>query len=365
MAGSYLVVETTNKCSLACVHCSVSEAGHPHHQQVGYIDPGLVTGLFDDLVEVGAWFDALILFWLGEPLIHPYFREMYQAAIRANHVRPVFGQIELHSNATHLDLRNARVLLNQAPVRQVLHFSLDAASRETYRVIKGMDRFEKVEANIARFIAEKGRLGARWPRPVFQYIVSDKNRDEAERFRDRWLAACRRAGLEARSAAQNVPPGEDAIVFFRQLDCPTPAEQAHQNGVFRDLMDELGLPVARQEKAPEVVEAANPGACSGYWKSPVVGWNGEVTACTRDNLLENSLGNLADHRFSDLWWGPAMAGKREQVAVGDYRSSALCQTCFIPRSSNYTDVTPGEIATHASWEQGHHGPPTASDSDAA
>ncbi len=361
MAGSYLVVETTNKCSLACVHCSVSDEGHPHHQQVGYIDPDLVTGLFEDLVEVGAWFDTLILFWLGEPLIHPYFREMYQAAIRANSTRPVFGKVELHSNATHLDLGHARVLLNAASVRQVLHFSLDAASRETYRVIKGMDRFEKVEANVARFIAEKGRLQAPWPRPVFQFIVSDTNRHEAERFRDRWLAACHRAGFPARTAAQNVPEGNDPVVFFRQLDCPTAAEQTRQNGVFRELMSELGLEVARQEKAPEIVEEANLSACSGFWKSPVVGWNGEVTICTRDNLLENSLGNLANHRFSELWWGRAMAGRRERVGVGDYQGLKPCSTCFIPRSSNYTDIDPDEIAVHRAWEAGQDGPSPRSD----
>jgi hypothetical protein len=353
MAGSYLVVETTNKCSLACVHCSVSEVGHPHHQAVGYIDPDLVTGLFEDLVRVGAWFDTLILFWLGEPLIHPYFREMYQAAIRANQGQPVFGKIELHSNATHLDLRNARVLLNQAPVRQVMHFSLDAAGRETYLLIKGKDRFDRVEANVARFIAEKGRLGARWPRPVFQFIVSDKNRHQAERFRDRWLASCRRAGLPARAAAQNVPDGEDAIVFFRQLDCPTAQEQARQNGVFRELMAELGLSVNRQEKAPETVEAANLTPCSGFWKSPVIAWNGEVTVCTRDNLLMNSLGNLADHNFSDLWWGRDLAQRRQRVSQGDYSGMTLCQTCFIPRSSNYTDVRASEIAAHRTWEQTH------------
>ena len=267
--------------------------------------------------------------------------------------RPVFGQVELHTNATHLDLKNARVLLNQAAVRQVVHFSLDAASRETYLDIKGMDRFARVEANVARFIAEKGRLGARWPRPVFQFIVSDKNRHEAERFRDRWQAACRRAGLPASAAAQNVPQGEDAVVFFRQLDCPTADEQARQNRVFRELMAELGLAVGRPEKTPEVVQADNPASCSGFWKSPVVGWNGEVTACTRDNLLENSLGNLARHRFSELWWGSEMAGRRERVATGDYSGLHACDTCFIPRSSNYTDVRPDEIAAQAAWEQGH------------
>jgi len=361
MAGSYLVVETTNKCSLACVHCSVSEAGHEHHQEVGTIDPELVTGLFDDLVEVGAFFDTLVLFWLGEPLIHPWFREMYQAAIRVNHARPVFGKIELHTNATHLDDRNTRVLLNAASVRQVVHFSLDAAVRETYHRIKGKDRFARVEANVARFIAEKGRLGAAWPRPVFQYIVSDVNAAEAEAFRDRWTAVCARAGLPAQVAAQDVPDGEDPVVFFRQLDCPTTEEQARQNQVFREVAERLGLVVRRPEKAPTQLEADNAHACSGFWKSPVVGWNGEVTACTRDNLLENSLGNLRQRRFSELWWGPAMVRRRQRVAGGDYAGLPPCSTCFIPRSSNYTDVTAEEIERHAAFDRQRLGPRPTSD----
>ena len=40
-------------------------------------------GLFEDLAQSGGGFDTLILFWLGEPLIHPHFGRIWRAAMRA------------------------------------------------------------------------------------------------------------------------------------------------------------------------------------------------------------------------------------------------------------------------------------------
>ena len=170
LPGSYLVLELTNRCSLACVHCSVSEAGHAHHTTLGMLDPHLALALFDDLAAVGARFDTLILFWLGEPLLHPHFPAIYQAALRVSARAQVFGQVEVHTNGTHLNAARARVALNAGDVRQVWHFSLDAARRDTYRLIKGVDLFERVESQVESFVAEKGRLGAPWPRVVFQFL---------------------------------------------------------------------------------------------------------------------------------------------------------------------------------------------------
>ena len=350
LPGSYLVVETTNKCSLACTHCSIAEAGHPHHRRAGFIDPQLVLDLLDDLVRVRARFDTLILFWLGEPLIHPHMPAIYQAALRANAAHRIFGKIELHTNATHLSPAQVRVALNRAAVPQVWHFSLDAARRETYRRIKGRDRFAAVEANVARFIAEKARLGARWPRPVFQFIVSGQNASEVPAFRRRWEACCRRAGLPVTAAAQDVPGGEEAVVYFRQLDCPSPEQQARENAVFREAMRREGLPLPREDKAPLALRAENLSPCGCWWKSPVVSWDGDVTVCTRDNLHVNRLGNLADAPFSALWWGPQAAAQRAAVGRGDYADLPLCRSCFIPRSSNYTGVSAAERETQRAWE---------------
>ena len=351
LPGSYLVVELTNRCSLACVHCSVSEAGHPHHDNTGYIDPGLVDGLLHDLGEVGARFDTLILFWLGEPLIHPHFSHIWRSAVRAAVRHQTFGQIEVHTNGTHLDKRRVRSVLNAADLRQVWHFSLDAITQETYLEIKGKDRFEQVQRNVANFVQRRAQLGAPWPRPVFQFIVGSNNVEEVGAFREHWEGICRAAGTPVRAAAGHVPPGDDAVVFFRQLDCPTPQLQEQENAVFRAAMAEQGLLIPAQAEAGVQVRADNTAACSGFWKSPVVGWQGDVTTCTRDNHLDNSLGNLKDARFSSLWWGAQMRERRARVASGDYTGLAPCATCFIPRSMNYTGLDPEDVQRQADWEE--------------
>ncbi len=358
LPGSYLVLELTNRCSLACVHCSVSEgSAHPHHARSGYLDPRIALDLFDDLEALGARFDTLILFWLGEPLLHPHFGEIWRAALRTAARSGCFRRVEVHTNGTHLDARKIRTALNSADIDQPWHFSLDAVDRDTYHRVKGLDRLDKVTANIDAFLDAKAATGARWPRPVFQFIVGSNNVAQARAFRDRWERACRRRGLAVRAAAGHVPGGDDAVVFFRQLDCPTAAEQERQNAVFRAEMAAQGLSLPdASARGVDVRPVGAPGAataCSGFWKSPVVGWQGDLTVCTRDNLLDNAVGNLGQTRFRDLWWGPGMAGRRMAVAEGDYAALPLCQRCFIPKSLNYSELSRDDIAAQAAWDTAH------------
>lgn len=344
LPGSYLVLETTNRCSVACVHCSVSEADHPHHDRTGFVAVPLVRKLMADLAAARARFDVFIPFWLGEPLLHPDFSAIYQEALRAAGEHGVFGAVEVHTNATHLNADRVRLALNQSPVPQTWHLTLDADTPATWRAIKGRAAFDDVVAQVEHLVREKARLGAVWPRLVFQFIVSDRNAAEAAAFRDRWTACCRAVGLPVRAAAQHVPPGTDAVVYFRQLDAPTPDEQARQNAVFRRTMQELGLALPRPDRTPEALGATNTAVCGCFWKSPVIGWDGTLTVCTRDNRLENALGNVNDAPFDALWSGATAQGWRRQVARGDYAGLAPCASCFIPQSANYSGVTAAEIA---------------------
>lgn len=347
LPGSYLVVELTNRCSLACVHCSVSEAGHAHHQSTGYLDPALFDLLVDDLEQVGGGFDALILFWLGEPLLHPHFTRIWRRALRSAARHGTFGKVEVHSNATHLTPARAQALLNEGAVPQVLHLSLDAATQPTYLRVKGIDRFEKVDANVHGFLRRMAERGARRPRPVLQFIVGSNNVDDARPFLETWTSRCEALGLPVRAAAGHVPPGDEVVVFFRQLDCPTPELQMRENALFRATMEDLGLALPPAAVKGQAVVAENLQPCSGFWKSPVVSWEGELTTCTRDNLLQNKVGDLREAPFSTLWWGPELGRRRERVACGDYGGETLCQTCFIPRSLNHAEITADEIR---SWE---------------
>lgn len=344
--GSYLVLETTNRCSLACVHCTVSEVGHPHHARTGMLPVSLAEKLVRDLVAVRARFDVLIPFWLGEPLIHPEFGALYALGLRAAVEHRTFGRVEVHTNATHLTEDRVRVALNAAPVPQTWHLTLDADTRETYRRIKGRDQFDVVVAQVDAFLAARARIGARWPRPVLQYILCDRNAEEAPAFRARWEGVMRRYGIPFVTAAQEVPPGDAAVLFFRQLDAPTPEEQVKQNRVYRDVLTRMGVPLPREGRSTLEVPARNAAVCGCFWKSPVVGWDGRVTTCTRDNRLQNALGSLYEASFADLWWGERMRGHRDRVARADYRGLEPCGSCFIPRSANYSGITPAELAAY-------------------
>jgi len=365
MPGSYLVLETTGTCNLDCVHCdrsSIPEVGCDEHAHGGpFLDLAMARGFMRDLGAFGARFDTLILFWLGDPLLHPHFAQLYPMLIRENEQHRVFNKIELHTNAVALSAQLARVALNQAETPQVWHLTMDAAHRHTYRGIKGRDHFHAVERNVERLIALKGQLGAPWPRIVLQFIVSDRNADEVELFRARWSRVLTRAGLRVTTAAGHVPWGEgdDAVIFLRQLDCPTPDEQSRQNRVFRTVAAGLDLDLPGGDAAPEQVVAHNPTPCSGFWKSPVVRWNGDVTVCTRDAGLALSLGNLRRTPFSELWWGPEAEDRRRRVARGDYSGLPLCADCFIPRSANYTGIEPLEIQRHAAWAATRHSTDTS------
>jgi radical SAM protein with 4Fe4S-binding SPASM domain len=341
--GSYLVLETTNRCSLACVHCTVSEDGHPHHARNGFLSMATVEALFADLAASGGAFDTLIPFWLGEPLVHPDFPTLYPAALRLAAEHGTFRRVELHTNATHLTRDRVRVALNAAPIPQTWHLTLDADTPETYRRVKGADRFDTVVEHIRGLLAEKARTGARWPRPVLQFIVGRNNAHEAGAFLARWRRTCEDVGLPWRVAAQEVPPGEDVILYFRQLDAPTPEDQAAENRVYRATMESLGVSLPRADRSPTTLDGPNTSVCACFWKTPVIAWDGTVTTCTRDNRLENALGNLHDTPFSRLWWGQRARDWREAAAQADYRALPPCQGCFIPRSANTTDIRPDEI----------------------
>ena len=347
--GSYLVIELANRCSLACVHCAVADTEHPHFEQTGYLDARVADALFSDLAKHKIGFETLILFWLGEPLLHPEFPRIWASALRSAGVQKVFQKIEVHTNATHLSPRVTSALLNVAAVPSVIHFSLDAATRERYLAVKAKDRFDEVMANISHFLKEKSRLGAVWPRPVFQFIVGENNVEEVADLIGLCQGMIADAGLNVRVAAGHVPPGDDPIIFFRQLDCPDPVSQARQNLIFREAMAAQGLSlpeVGGVSVTTKAVAGDGRGVCAGFWKSPVVSWDGAVTTCTRDSRLENKVGHLGEQPFSALWWGETMRRRRFSVAKGDYSGLDGCGDCFIPNSLNYTGISAEEIARY-------------------
>lgn len=356
LPGSYLVLELANGCNLKCSHCAQSDETHAHYVKTGYFPREGVERLLRDLERHGIRFDVLILFWLGEPLLHPEFTDIYMRVLDFCGPGRVFGQIELHTNATMLSRRMAARVLNRHPAPQRWHLTIDAASAQTYLDIKGLDLLPRVEENVARLIHYKGKGAFPYPQVVLQYIVSDRNEAEVTPFIERWSPVFAQARLSLKQTAFHVPHDhQHNYLFFKSLDCPTPEEQTRQNGVYQQVVRRLGLAPPHEASAADKIEATEDRLaekletpCSGFWKSPVIGWDGLLTTCTRDSLGENAVGNVLETPFSELWFGEGRLRQwRQEVGAGSYHSLSLCQTCFIPRSVNYTGISAAEIAEAA------------------
>ena len=68
--------------------------------------------------------------------------------------------------------------------------------------------------------------------------------------------------------------------------------------------------------------------CAGLWNTPMVYVNGEVTTCCLDQHLENSLGNINEQPFTEIWHGPTNHRWRVAHAEDRYADSGPdCGRC--------------------------------------
>jgi sulfatase maturation enzyme AslB (radical SAM superfamily) len=147
------------RCNLNCSYCVVKNT----HSACSYDARGLV----DHILDTGGMAENFAFGWggNGEPTINPDFAHLTGRCLALG------GQGLVYTNAVHYSEVIAEALASR---RLSIHVSLDAGSRETYARIRGVDRYDKVWANIRRYLKI-------WPEGVnLKYIVVPDNMAEGE-----------------------------------------------------------------------------------------------------------------------------------------------------------------------------------------
>ena len=358
--SSYMILELTNYCNNNCIHC-VRDMNLKHLKHKGFIKKELVKDLMDDLIKNNIRFYDLNMFWLGEPLMHPDFNDIYSYILKANKKQKVFNTINIHTNAYFLTKEKMDVFFKYSDVVQTLHFTIDAATRETYMKVKRFDGFERVVKNVKEFLkAKKGKF----PRVVMQFIVEEENYKEVPEFIDFWSREFEKNKMHFTKVAYYVPGYVDNFIFLRQLDAVSGGvdKQRKANDLYRKVIAENRIPEHDYTGKEPIFDSEgfdgfpeergngmkddfeNTEICSGFWKTPVISWTGEVTVCARDNALELCVGNLNENKFSEIWWENGNIRKKRQAMINkDFKEIPLCKNCLIPKSSNYTSMTPKQL----------------------
>jgi len=332
-------LDITNRCNMRCFMCP-SPASVQSSQPMQNMDPALFQRIADQVFPYAA---HVALSCAYEPLLHPRLEEILDIASRYN--VPEWGMV---TNGALLNERIAEAMIRCRMT--VLSVSVDGATRETYRDIRGVDAFDRVLANARAFQEMKRRTGGQLPHLFMNFVLMRRNVGEIVPF----LELCRDLGAadvtfvhvmpRSRENAESLIHAPDlyekayaaAKQFletaplrvmlpapFRPEELAAVDQPERERRLQQTRSDDLRAAGGRATSLR--VEAAGDDIfCASPWMMLFISPNGDVHPCShRQN--DPPFGNLAATPFEQIWNGSAFLSLRRRLYYHDLEGR--CLTC--------------------------------------
>jgi MoaA/NifB/PqqE/SkfB family radical SAM enzyme len=162
-----LYLETTNRCDSKCQTCiRTFETLEP--------PADLTIERVQAIVAQFPVLDRVVLHGIGEPLLNPQIFDIVA------YLKTRVASVLFNSDAISLTSSRAGRLLESG--LDEYRVSMDAATAATYRRLRGVDRFERVTANVARLVGLQRQLGLTTPRVSLWFTATRANIDEIPGF---------------------------------------------------------------------------------------------------------------------------------------------------------------------------------------
>lgn len=168
---TFLNVEfVQGKCNLKCRMCvGTNASGHP--DKLSYI----TREDFQRMLDAAPTINGITLSaGDSEPLLHPEFEDIVDAAMK-HHVT-----FDVFTNGLPLTAKKCRRMISSGVVG-MLNFSIDAATPETYRRVRG-DDLERLLKKIDMFREMRRESGAELPWLSFSFVAMADNVEELPAF---------------------------------------------------------------------------------------------------------------------------------------------------------------------------------------
>lgn len=156
-------VEVTSKCNFNCPNCGISNIPDS-------IRKDLSLETFQKIVPFFRYMDLVRLFCYGEPLMNPNFLRMIEIA-KENGVTVAF-----HTNGMLLSAELSREIIKLKT--DLVIFSVDGATEETYKKIRPQGDFKKVISILTKLNILKQQYKCEYPRLSICYTIMKDNLEE-------------------------------------------------------------------------------------------------------------------------------------------------------------------------------------------
>jgi len=300
-----VLLKTTLNCNHDCPKClhgmGVFPAGVKFNMKLETVQKVLDEGSKKGLQSV--------VFTGGEPTIHPRIREFirYAGAL-------MFPDISMVTNGSRLNEGLCRILVESGVTR--INVSLDAATRETYFKVHGVDEFDKVVANIETLLRVRAEMGSELPLLSLSFVLYKECEHELDAFLERWAGRA---------------DGGVKIYPYKNIFSVVDERFSETYGPGRKLLAQLpqeSLPVKLGAEVPFVTGYSV--ECMSPWYRCHVGINGELQGCTTQGFCDHPdmvMGNIHNAPFETAWKSDAWNTLRDIVIKKEFDRHPVCRTC--------------------------------------
>jgi radical SAM protein with 4Fe4S-binding SPASM domain len=310
-----LYLEATNRCDSECQTCI---------RTFQTLEPpkDLTLAEVQGLVEQFPVLERVVLHGIGEPLLNKQIFEIV-AYLKGKGIHVLFN-----SDAISLTPKRAAQLIDSG--LDEYRVSMDAATRETYAKIRGVDQFPRVIRNLGMLVELQQQRGCTTPRVSMWFTTLKANLDELPAF----LRLAAQLGVPEVNAQRLVFNGYGLAIaeqsLHRQLEereqqllaeAETVAQQ--YNIVFKA----SGATTPSQSLQGLALEERPWAGCQRPWTLSYVTANGNVLPCcispwTTKQYRNLILGNALHTDFAQIW-----NGERYQQFRRDFVSDTAPEPC--------------------------------------
>jgi len=283
VAGDFLpcvyVVEPTSRCNINCIMCPNSALPDV---LLGDMALDRAAEIFEAISPTA---ELVMLYFMGEPLLHPSFREYLQLARKF-----LKGTLVLSTNATLLNDRAISAIVD-AKIDLVL-CCIDRWSKEAYEQVRRGAKFDTVVDNTKRLLEARG-VGS-FPQVIVKALdINHMEENERIEFSDYWS---QRGGIPLVGWLNTWAGQRSNLLKLTTLTAPYEA----------------------QKRSP----------CADLWFKMVINWRSEVVLCCHNFDSSIPLGSLrSGESVAKTWHGEQIRQLRQEHANGRYGINALCRGC--------------------------------------
>jgi MoaA/NifB/PqqE/SkfB family radical SAM enzyme len=281
---SQVIVDATEVCNLACIHCPHPAFKRSEHYGGRHLDFDLHERMVDEVREWGRPHTQYIRYTSnGEPLTHPRIYDMLQSAVVRSGVF-----VTVTTNGTVLDARRVEKLL--ASGLHLVDVSIDAVTAETYARVRVHGKLDVTRRNVLGLLDMKRRCRAA-TRIVVSFVEQPENAHEAAEFEAYWRSQ-----------------GVDDVVVRRLHSAA---------GGVTGIADTMRAEQAGTVRRP----------CLYPWERILLNARGDLAFCPQDWVHGSVVADYRRTTIRDVWQGPFYRALREAHLANDFREHPFCGQC--------------------------------------